>query len=195
MAKTPAKTGAGKLTEQITILSPAPVSRVITSITRVGTVATVTTPIAHLFNDGDLVTLSGVTPAGYNGEVAIDVTGATTFTFTVAGSPDSPATVPGAVIFTSDAQGGHPQTWYALATVWAEVLPLSAGEQLAAGGIAAVITYRARIYYRADVKPTMQVSWVRYQETVARVLEIHGVHDDPDDLRRMMFLDLGEVAA
>ena len=38
--------GAGKLKEQIDILSPTPVARVITSITRVGSVATVTTATA-----------------------------------------------------------------------------------------------------------------------------------------------------
>lgn len=192
-AKAATKTGAGALTEQLTILSPTPVSVVIASITRVGTTATVTTATAHGFADGDFVTLSGVTPAGYNGEFAIDVTGTSSFTIGVAGSPVTPATVPGAVVFVSDSQGGQGSGWWTLAVVAAKVLPLSAGEQLAAGGIAAVVNYRATLYYRPDIKPTMRCSWTKYRETVARTLEIHAVQDVPDELRRMMTLDLGEV--
>jgi len=193
--KTTAKTGAGELTEQLTILSPTPVAIAITSIARSGTTATVTTSAAHGYASGDYVTLAGVTPSGYIGEFPITVTGASTFTFAVTGSPATPATVPGTVVWTSDAQGGGGSGWFTFAVVAAQVLPLSANEQIAAGGIAAIVNYRAKVNYRADLKTTMRCLWTKYKETTTRTLEIHGIHDDPDDLRGKLFLDLGEVAA
>ena len=39
----------------------------------------------------------------------------------------------------------------------------------------------------------MRVSWLRYQETVATVLEILAVQDVATDLRRLMTLDLGDI--
>lgn len=66
--------------------------RVIASVTRSSTTATVTTTAAHKFASGDLVTISGATQTDYNGTFSITVTGARTFTYTVSGSPDTPAT-------------------------------------------------------------------------------------------------------
>jgi len=196
MAKTAtSKTGAGELTEQLTILTPTPVSRAIASITRAGTVATVTTAAPHTFDTGDYVTLSGVTPAAYNGEVPITVTGPSSFTFTVAGSPATPATVPGAVVFTSDAQGGQGPAWHTLATVWGSMTPLSASEQLAAQAVQSTQTYVGKIYYRPDVTPKMRVSWRPYLYAADKVLEIHGVLPDKDQPRRFLVLDVGEVVA
>jgi len=188
------KTGVASLTEKLEILSTTPVAIVITSITRASQTVTVTTATAHGFTSSDFVTLSGVTPSAYNGEVQATVTSPTVFTFQVAGSPATPASVPGSVVFTSDAQGGGGSGSWVLATIMAEVLPLSAAEQLALGGIAAVVSYRAHIYYRPDLKATMTVRWLKYRETTPRILEIHGIHDDPSELHRMQFLDLGEVA-
>ena len=64
----------------------------ITSVTRTSTTATVTTPIKHGLDDGQKVILSGATPSDYNGEKTIAVTGDSTFTFTISGSPTTPAT-------------------------------------------------------------------------------------------------------
>ena len=63
----------------------------VTSVTRSSTTATVTTPVKHGLDDGQKVILSGSTPTNYNGEKTISVTGETTFTFTVSGSPSTPA--------------------------------------------------------------------------------------------------------
>ena len=63
----------------------------VTSITRSSTTATVTTPKKHGLDDGQKVILSGATPSAYNGEKTISVTGTSTFTFTVSGSPTTPA--------------------------------------------------------------------------------------------------------
>ena len=75
----------------------------ISSITRSGATATVTTASAHGLTTNDLVQVTGATyttplPIGtdknkeYNIEANITVTGATTFTYPVSGSPTSPAT-------------------------------------------------------------------------------------------------------
>lgn len=64
----------------------------VSSITRSGTTATVTTSAAHGYATGQRVTLAGADQADYNGTFEITVTGASTFTVTVSGSPATPAT-------------------------------------------------------------------------------------------------------
>lgn len=64
----------------------------ITSITRAGSTATVTTAVAHQRVTGEAVFIAGPTQPEYNGAFTITVTGSTTFTFPVTGSPASPAT-------------------------------------------------------------------------------------------------------
>jgi hypothetical protein len=61
-------------------------------ITSTGGVATVTTPVAHALQNGTFMRISGANESAYNGDFAITVTGATTFTYAVTGSPTSPAT-------------------------------------------------------------------------------------------------------
>jgi hypothetical protein len=64
-----------------------------TSITRSGSTATCTTPLAHGFNVGDRINIRGANQAEYNGIFVLTaVPTSTTFTFTVAGSPATPAT-------------------------------------------------------------------------------------------------------
>ena len=193
MAKAANKTGAGRLTEQLTILSSTPVAVAVTSITRAGAVATVTTAAAHGFVTGDFVTHAGAVQAEYVGEFQVTVTSPTVYTFAVSGTPATPATGTITTVYTSDSQGGMSSGPWTIGTVWAEVLPLSASEQLALGGIAAVVSYKIRLYYRADLKPSMKLRWTPYLHTTAKTLEIHGIHDDPNDLRRMLLLDAGEV--
>ena len=64
----------------------------VTGITRSGTTATVTTASAHDFVSNDWVTVSGATETDYNGSVFVTVVNSTTFTYTVSGSPATPAT-------------------------------------------------------------------------------------------------------
>ena len=64
----------------------------ITSVTRASTTATVTTPKKHGLDDGQKLILSGATQTEYNGEQTITVASPTTFTYTVSGSPATPAT-------------------------------------------------------------------------------------------------------
>lgn len=67
-------------------------SKTISSITRSSSTATVTTAAAHGYTTGQRVTVSGVDQADYNGTFEITVTGAAAFTYTVSGTPTTPAT-------------------------------------------------------------------------------------------------------
>lgn len=62
------------------------------TITRTDTTATVTLPVAHTLKSDTFVRISGANQADYNGDFAITVTGANTFTYQVANSPVTPAT-------------------------------------------------------------------------------------------------------
>lgn len=64
----------------------------ITSITRSGSTATVTTASPHQRATGETVLILGATQSEYNGTYPITVTGASTFTYVVSGSPATPAT-------------------------------------------------------------------------------------------------------
>lgn len=71
-------------------------AQTISTITHVLAVATVTTASAHGLVDGNKVTITGASPAEYNGTFVIDVTGTTTFKYTMASTPATNATVVGA---------------------------------------------------------------------------------------------------
>lgn len=64
----------------------------VTSITRASTTATVTTSGSHGLSTGAYVVIAGATQTDYNLNTIITVTGANTFTYTVANSPATPAT-------------------------------------------------------------------------------------------------------
>ena len=68
----------------------------ITSITHVGAVATLTTSVPHNLITGNQITVAGASPSAYNGTFIITVTSPTTFTYTMASTPGSNATVVGA---------------------------------------------------------------------------------------------------
>jgi hypothetical protein len=61
------------------------------TITRSSTTATVTCT-AHGYKTGNFVKIAGASQSAYNGDFYITVTGVNTFTYTVAGSPATPAT-------------------------------------------------------------------------------------------------------
>lgn len=190
----PTMTGLGAMTERLTIQTSTPVAVSISSITRSSTTATVTTAAAHGYADGDYVTVAGADQSGYNlSEVAIDVTGTTTFTYQVNSGTVSPATGTMTVLFKNDAQGGQRLTWATLATVWGEQIPLTANELMTAQAVNATQTYRLRINYLATVTPKMRITFTPYGFSAAKTLEVHGVLPDKADPRRFMVLDVGEV--
>jgi hypothetical protein len=67
----------------------------ISSITRVTTTATLTTAANHNLTTGTFVTVSGATPAAYNGTFSITVVDAVSFTYTMLTDPAGSATVVG----------------------------------------------------------------------------------------------------
>lgn len=83
----PSTTGAWTL-----LLELVDKTRAITSITRSGSTATVTTTAAHGLSTGQVVYHTGATQPEYNVKATITVTGASTYTFTVSGTPATPAT-------------------------------------------------------------------------------------------------------
>lgn len=80
----------------------------VSSITRSGTTATVTTATAHGLATGDVALIAGAAETAYNGEFIVTVTGSTSFTYDVAGSPSTPAT---GTITSKRAPGGFTKTF------------------------------------------------------------------------------------
>ena len=70
-------------------------AQTISTITRVGTLATLTTAAPHGLVTNNYVTIAGATEAAYNGSYVITKTGASTFTYTMATTPAANATVVG----------------------------------------------------------------------------------------------------
>jgi hypothetical protein len=73
----------------------------ISSITNSTTTATLTTSSPHLRYTGETITVSGATPAAYNGTFVITVTGANTLTYTMLSNPGGNATVVGSYAVTT----------------------------------------------------------------------------------------------
>jgi hypothetical protein len=73
-------------------LATTATAQTILTLTSSGTTATVTTSVAHGLVTDNRVVISGATETPYNGTFRITVTGATTFTYTMASSTTSPAT-------------------------------------------------------------------------------------------------------
>jgi SPP1 family predicted phage head-tail adaptor len=185
--------GAGQLTDRVAVLSSTPVAVSVSSITRTGATATVTTGSAHGFTTGHYITHAGAGQASYNVEAQVTVTSPTAYTFTVAGDPATPATGTITATWTSDATGAGTAGWYTLATVWASVVAMSGREQLQAEAVGANQHYTVRVRYRADVTPKMRLSWTPYSFGAAKTLEIHRVQPDPDAPRELLLLTAGEV--
>lgn len=76
--------------------------KAITSITRVGTTATLTTTSAHGLSTGNSVYITQASPSQYNGQYTITVTGGSTFTYTMASDPGASAT--GGVLYAGTVQ-------------------------------------------------------------------------------------------
>ncbi|MCW2405027.1 hypothetical protein M2336_001656 [Sphingobium sp. B1D7B] len=86
--------GVGPIVKHFTYDTDGPwyYGKAVASITRSGTTATVTTSANHGFTTGQTVNIMGCTQAAYNGNFVVTVSSATVFTYTVSGSPTTPAT-------------------------------------------------------------------------------------------------------
>jgi hypothetical protein len=70
----------------------------ISTITRVSTLATLTTSTDHGLKTGDFVTVSGAIPVEFNGTYEIIVTAVNTFTYVMASTPSANATTMGSYV-------------------------------------------------------------------------------------------------
>lgn len=92
---------------------------------------------------------------------------------------------------TPDTRGGRSSSWGTFATVWAHVRAARASEQQQAQAVGSHIDYAITIRYRADITPSMRVSWTPYEGS-ARTLQINGVHP-VDGQREFLLLTCSEV--
>jgi len=76
-------------------LATTTTAQTISTITHAGAVATLNTAAPHGLVDGNRVTITGATPSAYNGTYVINVTGLSSFEYTMASTPASNATVVG----------------------------------------------------------------------------------------------------
>jgi hypothetical protein len=83
-------------------MTPQP-AKTVTAMTWSGGIVTVTVA-GHGYATGNVVTIAGVTPAGYNGTYSVTVTGANTFTYALASNPGA-VTVQGTATQTSNRSG------------------------------------------------------------------------------------------
>lgn len=86
-------------------------AQTISSLTAVGTLATMTTGAPHGLVNGDQITVSGATPAAYNGTFTITSTGANTLTYVMASAPGGSATVEGTYAVLWSITGVDPRTF------------------------------------------------------------------------------------
>jgi SPP1 family predicted phage head-tail adaptor len=85
-----------------------------------------------------------------------------------------------------DGAGGYTETWASAGTVYADVYPLKGQERYDAQQIQANLSHRVTIRYRADVNPSMRLSYG------TRTLVIEAVID-PEERHRELILMCSEV--
>lgn len=97
---------------------------------------------------------------------------------------------------TTDSHGGSAIVWGTLDTVPAELIPMHARESLEATAIQSKVTSMFRIRARGDVTPDMRAKWRPSWLALStpKLLEIHGVHPDPEQPTQYLRLECGEVA-
>lgn len=192
MARVP---GSGAMTEQLAIMANAPPTLSVTSLTRIGSVATVVTSDAHEYLTGDYVTIAGATPSGYNARVKVTVTGATTFTYPTSSALATPASGTITARYASDAQAGQRKFWEPVATIYGEMIPLRASERLQREAVQSSVDYRFRVYERDDITAKMRAIWTPSWGAAARTLEIVGGPLPCEDGRTFMYLEMSDAGA
>ncbi|MCX5576865.1 phage head closure protein [Kaistia terrae] len=84
-----------------------------------------------------------------------------------------------------DGVGGATTDWEEVATVWAAIEPVAAGETFSSDRLATRITHQITLRFRADVEGGMRV---RHRERILRIASWR----DPDETRRFLILDAVE---
>ena len=90
---------------------------------------------------------------------------------------------------TPDGLGGATRSWSTLATVWAEVVPMSGREALFAFRLESPVTHRVTMRYRADVKADMRLNYE------SRILTIRAVINRGEENRYLEILAEEGVAS
>jgi hypothetical protein len=135
--------GSSALLTQLSDLTPILAgSKAITSMVLATGVVTVTTTAPHGFTNGDVmqVVIAGVTPSAYNGTQTATITGASTLTFPLAGSPGA-VTVQGTVTDIDVSELLAMATTFFAQGSSASVYVLELGASSPAHGVAALTTY------------------------------------------------------
>ena len=89
---------------------------------------------------------------------------------------------------TKDAIGGTIEGWSSLATVWARVEPMSAGEQYRRQQIQANAQWKVTIRWRGDINSKHRIVWG------TRVFQVKGV-TNADERKRFLVLACDELSA
>lgn len=190
----------GAKRERLTVQRNDPPALSVSSLTRIGTTATLTTTAAHGYLATDYVTVAGSDIAGWNAKWKLAaVPTLTTATFTVPGALTTPSTGTMTVTYTSNATGGqgaNGAVWRDLDTVAAEAIPMSAIETLQLRQITTDIRYRFKIRVRPDLAETMRVIWTpKWPAGMAqKTLTILGIRPFEDG-RVDSLLDVAEVTS
>ena len=79
---------------------------------------------------------------------------------------------------TTSASGEQQETWATLATVWAQVLPISGREMAQAGAVMSETVYRVRIRYRADVSELTRAVWGSRTLAFSAVANVGGLYTE-----------------
>jgi len=127
------------LADVTAILAPG---KALTSLAWSTGVVTATTTAPHGWTNGDVITatISGASPAGYNGTFPITISGASTFTYALVSDPGS-ETVPGTVTLGAVDELTQMATTYFAQTGAKPVYVLELGEGTAAEGVTDLTTF------------------------------------------------------
>ncbi|MEX3914888.1 hypothetical protein AB4Y43_01390 [Paraburkholderia sp. BR10872] len=136
--------GVALLTQLSSITSILAGAQAITSMAWASNLVTVTTTSPHGYPNGDqlLLTIAGVTPAGYNGTFTATITGANTFTYPLASSPGT-VTVQGTVTDADVAELNSQNTTFFAQGSQVPVTVLELGPGTPAQGVTALTAYMA----------------------------------------------------
>lgn len=173
-------TGANTFT--YTTLSNPVASVAISTITFVGTTATMTTGSAHGLATGNIITVSGASPAAYNGTFSVTVTGATTLTYTMLSTPATNATVVGSYVAVTT-----PATVVGSYTITGSFLTVS--NNLI--GVPIDITFGDSYFILGYADGKFQIT-SSYDGTTLDALDFATAESNPDGLVRVLY-DHGEL--
>ena len=173
---------AGDLRERLSLLTDEVAAVSIASLTRTGSTVTVTTSSAHGLTTGEFAVIEGAVPNAYNARYKVTVTGTLTFTFSVSGTPVTPASGTMTVSYVMDAQGGRRKSWAILDTLPAALLPNASvkGETLFQGAIQSAAQRRFAVRLRSGLSPTMRLRWTPSGLADAKLLVITKVEEFGD---------------